>query len=107
MRAFVRVAAYIAVVGQLAVLLGTLAEGRDGIGMASHVEQLGTSIHYAHSDVCALCQARSLQSLSAQGPAMLPDGPGEGVPFAAVAERPVIVELHLPNPSRAPPARLS
>src|SRR5262245_701871 len=59
-RLVVTIGAYLAIVAQLSVACASVAEARDGQGMGAHVEQSGTSLHYAHSDVCALCQVRSL-----------------------------------------------
>jgi hypothetical protein len=103
MRAFLTVAACVALVGQLGVILGTFAEGRDGQGMRAHVEQAGTAIHYAHGDFCGLCQARSLQSMAALPAHMAPDSPAIVAPSAALALRTVDFDVILPSPPRAPP----
>jgi hypothetical protein len=103
MRSFLRVAACVAIVGQLAVMLGTIADGRDGPGMASHVEQAGTSIHYAHSDACGLCQVRSLQSMASAAPSVPVPALVCVAPSACVSESAIVADFFVPNPSRAPP----
>ncbi|HKN69319.1 MAG TPA: hypothetical protein VJW73_23730 [Gemmatimonadaceae bacterium] len=58
---FLRTAAFLALVAQLAVGVAALGEARAGLGYASHIDPSGTSTHYAHDEaVCAACQARSL-----------------------------------------------
>src|SRR5690348_13004940 len=58
---FLRAAAFLALVAQLAVGVAALGEARAGLGYASHIDPSGTSTHYAHDEaVCAACQARSL-----------------------------------------------
>lgn len=65
-----RLLAVVAVVAQAAVVLTAIGEGRDGIGVASHVEATGPSAtHYAHDEAtCAACQARSLHGGTPQLP---------------------------------------
>jgi hypothetical protein len=61
---FLRAAALLALVAQLAVGVAALGEARAGLGYASHIDPSGTSTHYAHDEaVCAACQARSLHGL--------------------------------------------
>jgi len=103
MRGFLTLAACVAIVGQLGVMLGTIAEGRDGQGMRSHVEQAGTSIHYAHSDLCGLCQARTLQTVAALPPRMAPVSILRAAPSVAAGVAPDVAEFFLPSPPRAPP----
>jgi hypothetical protein len=103
MRSFLTIAACVALVGQLGVMLGTIAEGRDGQGMRSHVEQAGTSIHYAHSDLCGLCQARSLQTMGAPPPRVAPVSVLSATPSLAADVAPIVSEFFLPSPPRAPP----
>ena len=55
------VIALVALIAQVTVALSPLAEGRRP-GMASHVENRGVKLHYAHDEAtCASCQARSIQ----------------------------------------------
>lgn len=57
----------LAVISQVALALSPLGEAREGRGYASHVENAGTSTHYAHNDAtCATCQARSITGLAAK-----------------------------------------
>jgi hypothetical protein len=61
---FLRAAALLALVAQLALGVAAFGEGREGLGFASHVDPSGTSTHYAHDEaVCAACQARSLHGV--------------------------------------------
>jgi len=61
---FLRAAALLALVAQLAVGVAALGEARAGLGYASHIDPSGTSTHYAHDEaVCAACQARSLHGV--------------------------------------------
>jgi len=102
-RVFLTIAALVALVGQLGIVVGTLAEGRDGQGMRAHVEQAGTSIHYAHGDLCGLCQARTAQSVASL-PQCMPPAPRVCTPPTAQADiRAIVIDLFAPNPSRAPP----
>jgi hypothetical protein len=103
MRQFLTTAACVALVGQLGVMLGTLGEGRDGQGTRAHVEQAGTSIHYAHGDNCGLCQARSLQSMASLAPSVGPGNPLSVMPSAAVEEGQHVSDVFLQSPPRAPP----
>ena len=98
-----RRAACVAIVGQLAVLLGSVAEDRDGAGMQAHVEQAGTSVHYAHSDICGLCQARSLHGLSVAAPRLQPIPPLSSEPDRSLRDVVVASHLFAPTASRAPP----
>jgi hypothetical protein len=102
-RSLLRRAACLAVVGQLAVLLGSVADERDGAGMQSHVEQAGTSAHYAHGDICGLCQARSLHGVSVTALKLRSTGPLCDEPNAAVGTLAVSFDLFAPTASRAPP----
>src|SRR5947209_3718360 len=53
--------ALLAVVGQLAVAVAPLAEGRER-RMGSHVESSGSRSHFVHDEAkCAACQARLIQ----------------------------------------------
>jgi len=102
---FLRAAALLALVAQLAVGVGALGEARAGLGYASHIDPSGTSTHYAHDEaVCAACQARSLH-----GVARLPHPP------LVIAPRSEMAPITAPEPhhdsgahsqhlSRAPPA---
>ena len=61
---FLRAAALLALLAQLAVGVAALGEARAGLGYASHIDPSGTSTHYAHNEaVCAACQARSLHGV--------------------------------------------
>lgn len=102
-RSLLRRAACIAIVGQLAVLLGSVAEDRDGAGMQAHVEQAGTAAHYAHGDLCGLCQARSLHGLSTAAPQIPPAGLIRDEPTASAADLAVASDLFASTASRAPP----
>jgi len=102
-RSFIRGATCIAIIGQLAVLLGSIADERDGAGSRAHVEQGGTSAHYAHSDSCGLCQARSLHGLSVASPQLPPAVVVDDEPSASVGSLAVAADLRLPSLSRAPP----
>ncbi len=101
-----RLLAVLAMVAQGAVALAAIGEGRDGIGLASHVEATGASAtHYAHDEAtCAACQARSLHG----GTPQLPSAGAElgtahqaasGIPGAPPAS-PALPT----NPARAPPS---
>ena len=58
---FVRAAAILAILAQLALGLSGLSEGKSGVGYHAHFDPGGTSTHYVHDEaVCASCQARSL-----------------------------------------------
>lgn len=101
-----RLLAVLAAVAQVAVALSAVAEGRDGIGAAAHVEASGPSAtHYAHDEAtCAACQARSVHGQAARLPA-----PGL-VAVAAQHAAPAAAEMppappSIPtNPARAPPS---
>ena len=102
---FLRAAALLALVAQLAVGIAAFGEGRAGLGYASHIDPSGTSTHYAHDEaVCAACQARSLH-----GVVRLPHPP------LVIAQRRELAAItapeshhdsgaHAQHLSRAPPA---
>ena len=102
---FLRVAALLALVAQLAVGVGALGEARAGLGYASHIDPSGTSTHYAHDEaVCAACQARSLH-----GVVRLPHPPLVLAPRSELAPITVPESHHdsgadAQHLSRAPPA---
>lgn len=102
---FLRAAALLSLVAQLAVGVAALGEGRAGLGYASHIDPSGTSTHYAHDEaVCAACQARSLHGV------VRPAHP----PLVVAAHRELAVitapesyrgsGAHTQHLSRAPPA---
>lgn len=101
-----RLLAVVAVVAQAAVVLSAIAEGRDGIGAAAHVEATGRSAtHYAHDEAtCSACQARSLHG----GTPQLPSGGAVlGIAHLAasgVSDAPPPVPALPTNPARAPPS---
>jgi hypothetical protein len=103
-RWLVTIGAYLAVAAQLSVACASVAEARDGQGMGSHVEQSGTSLHYAHSDVCALCQVRSLQGLVVRPPEPLATSLVAAPAVVAVADRLIVADLSSPSSPRAPPS---
>ncbi len=100
-----RLLAALAIVAQVAVALSALAEGRDGIGVAAHVEASGSSAtHYAHNEsTCTACQARSLHGTA---PAIPTDAPALAARATATGTAPIDAPSgpELPdNPARAPP----
>src|SRR5204862_5898741 len=98
------IGAVIAIVAQLSLALAPFGEARERSSTAAHVELGGTSTHYAHNDAtCAVCQARSLQALSARTPDALLTGPIGAITIVAVADRFIAAELHSLSNPRAPP----
>lgn len=100
-----RLLAVLAVVAQVAMAFSALAEGRDGIGAAPHVEAPGRSAtHYAHNEAtCTACQARLLHGTAPAMPA-----PPHALATLATAAIPASIDAPsgpaLPaNPARAPP----
>lgn len=72
----VLVIALLALIAQVTVAFSPLAEGRRG--MASHVENRGVKLHYAHDEAtCASCQARSIH----------------GTPRAPTVAPPIVTEV--------------
>ena len=104
-RRFVSSGARLAIVAQLSVAFASIADAREGQAMGAHVEQGGTSTHYAHSDACAICQARSLHGLAVRAAEPIPTGAVSATAFSAIADRLVAAELFSPSKSRAPPSR--
>lgn len=100
-----RLLAVLAAVAQVAVACSALAEGRDGMGAAPHVEATGGAvIHYAHNEAtCAACQARTLHGTAPSMPAMAPSlAARAGAIGTARVDAPAGPELP-DNPARAPP----
>ena len=97
------VIALLALIAQVTVALSPLAEGRRP-GMASHVENRGVKLHYAHDEAtCASCQARSIHG-TPRAPAVAPPVITEVATTVAMAR--VVVDdaerFSQDNP-RAPP----
>ncbi|HEU4993370.1 MAG TPA: hypothetical protein VFT29_01040 [Gemmatimonadaceae bacterium] len=103
-RWLVTIGACLAIVAQLSVAFASVAEARDGQGMGAHVEQSGTSLHYAHSDICALCQVRSLTGLVMRAPEPFVPSHVAAPAVVAVAERVIVADLSSPSTPRAPPS---
>jgi len=100
-----RLLAVLAVVAQVAVACSALAEGRDGIGAAPHVEATGSAAnHYAHNEsTCAACQARSLHGAAPSIPAVAPALAARATAVGTASiDAPTGPELP-DNPARAPP----
>src|SRR5690242_21940393 len=101
---FLRAAALLALVAQLAVGVAALGEARAGLGFASHIDPGGTSTHYAHDEaVCAACQVRSLHGVArVPHPPVVPVQPRETL---AVLWRESFPDSGIDphNLSRAPP----
>ena len=58
-----RPAIFFFVIAQTLLAFAPLLEGRRGPDARAHVEELGTTLHHAHSDAdCAACAARLLLS---------------------------------------------
>ncbi|HMC55597.1 MAG TPA: hypothetical protein VKH19_10525 [Gemmatimonadaceae bacterium] len=93
-----------AFVSQLAVVLSPLAEAREGQSFASHVEQGGTSSHYAHNDAtCITCQARTLTGPTAR-PQTVPAPTEVSSPvISRVLPAAIAAKLCRPKNPRAPP----
>ena len=102
-RNLVTIGAILAIVGQVSVAFASIAEAREGQGMSSHVEQTGTSAHYAHGASCALCYARSLHGLSSRSPIPVPAYGTISTKIVATSQRPVATGLQSLSQSRAPP----
>ena len=98
------VAAALGFVAQGTLVLAAIAEGREGIGAAAHVEQSGTRAHYAHEPAtCAACQARSIHSTTATPFAPnLGATPYSSAPRIGVEQAPFTETFPDHNP-RAPP----
>lgn len=105
-RCLVTIGACLAIVAQLSVALASLAEAREGQGMGAHFEQAGTSLHYAHSDVCAVCQARSLHGLTVRTPEPLASSFVDAPAIVSVSDRLIAADLSSPNDPRAPPSAI-
>lgn len=102
-----RLAAIVALVAQLALLVAGIAEGRQGVGYASHVDPAGTAKHYVHNEAtCASCQARSLHGVvRLPHPPMVATVPRQPAP-ADRLESFVGRNVDRNNLSRAPPATI-
>ena len=100
----ISIGACLAVVGQLSVAFATIAEAREGQGMGAHVEQAGTSTHYAHGDACAICQARSLQGLTTRAAELFSSSSVRSSTIESITDRVVASDLFSPGNPRAPPS---
>src|SRR4051812_35168410 len=101
---FLRAAALLALVAQLALGVAAFGEGRAGLGYASHIDPGGTSTHYAHDEaVCAACQARSLHGVARTPPApVVPPRPREAAAVTWLLSY-LDSSINPQNLSRAPP----
>lgn len=103
-RWLVTIGAYLAIVAQLSVALASVGDARDQ-SAGVHVEQAGTSLHYAHSDTCGICQAQSLHGLAARTAEPVPRiAAGSAAPVSG-EDQLFVAELFSPKSSRAPPSR--
>jgi hypothetical protein len=104
-RGVFRLAALLAFVAQLILAIAPLAEGRDGVGMAAHVEAPGATTHFTHNEAtCAACSAQSLHATAVRRtPMFVPVAHEPRVTVAAVPLAPS-VDLTSHLFSRAPPS---
>jgi hypothetical protein len=100
-----RLARFLMVAGQLALLAATGTEGGRGPSATPHIERYGVNQHYAHFE--ATCTACIVLSLHARGEVSHIPVPLLAVlPGDAPAAEPTAVIVHRntrENPSRAPP----
>lgn len=103
-RTFVRAAALLAFLAQLALLFAAIGEGRRGIGYGEHVDQGGTSSHYVHDEaLCAACQARTLHGVARTATQETPTPRPTSDVVATTPDSFLGRELDSTNLSRAPP----
>ena len=89
------------------IALAPVAEPASGVAVVAHVDEQGTSHHFAHNEArCAIC---SLRTLVADVPAAAPaavQAPGFHSVAVGAHSRLASHEFRADHPSRAPPARV-
>ena len=94
----------LALVSQVAVAFSPLIEAREGSSTASHVEQSGTSSHYAHNDAtCITCQARTLTGPTAGHEPLPAPARVASAPIARSFAPAIASDVSHPKNPRAPP----
>jgi hypothetical protein len=96
--------AFLATMGQLAVALSPLVEGREG-RTTSHVESGGAHGHVSHDDAtCAACQALSIHGTVPRPSAPLIGTEQHSTVALATVERNYSADVRTPTNPRAPPS---
>lgn len=100
-----RIATAIALMAQCWVAAASLADAR-GLGASAHVEQAGTSKHFAHDEAsCAACTLLALNAaVVPRWPNRIPSALTKSSPGSAVCDTAPAAREPLSNPSRAPPS---
>jgi hypothetical protein len=95
-----------AFISQLTVAFSPLVEAREGQGFGAHVEQGGTSSHYAHNDAtCVTCQARTLTGpLPEHEPVPAPTRIA-AAPIPRTVAAAIAADVANPKNPRAPPSK--
>lgn len=98
------IVAVVAIAAQLYGALSPLGEARQTRSSAAHVEQGGTSSHWAHNEEsCAVCQARSVHAALPRVPTLNAVSELATAPLVKAAERVASAELRSLSNPRAPP----
>lgn len=97
--------AFVVLAAQLGVAGAGVLDAREGVSAASHLEQGGTNLHFAHNEAdCFMCRAQHMEDAA-------PVNPGPECPVTQEAEssgssatRGFADAVSSPHKSRAPPA---
>jgi hypothetical protein len=100
-------AAFVVLIAQVGVAGASVLDAREGASAASHLEQGGTNLHFAHNEAdCFLCRAQHIGDATPFNATPLDAAPSILQPVEAAPKQLAVSALHSSNTSRAPPSRV-